>query len=887
VTFEDSVVDGIPMPACMLRDGRIVAANARFGALLGVDRAVLLASADPFAQFISAEDSARLSERHRARVRGEPVPEEYDATGRHADGSAVRVRARASAFPLAGPGAILWLCTDESERERSRALIRGFVDAAVEAQRQTTVEDLFRVVREKLAELGLTFTLLAVEPQGYRVLGAATGPFMQLIRTRWPTWIPPGAFPVAAPGQQGLLVDDLPGLVAQAFGAARMPASPSQVRAIVAAVPVESTAGYLLSASGEHLDATVASAFGLFGKQLGASIDNARKLTLLARSNRELRAVNEVAFASARLGSGRALQSALEQLIDSLDLDSAALFRKSPLEGSPLELIGEQGFEPGWARGIAADSESPWSEAAKTGQPVLFQLDEAGRVTARGRRVGTPATGLPRLGSAQTLQALEPPSCIALPLQMISDQVNGVLIAARKDRPLVDDDLRLLGTVAAQVAVALQNATLLEQARRRVDELSLLLELGHEVVGALDLGRVLQVAARVSARVLRCACAYVFLPDPGGALLRVQADHDPDLPSSVGATLPVSGDSLTARAFVSQQALWSLDATTDPRLSAEDARRLRCRSTLAVPLVSHGRSLGAMALIERTGRVFNAEDVQLATHAAQLISAAIETATLFAHERSRADEMALLQRDLRSSDAQLAQAQAELIDRERLAALGELSASVAHEVRNPLGVIFNSMGSLRRILRPEGDAALLIDIVEEEADRLNRMVGDLLDYSRPLQPALQPVLLRALIDEAISSARLQAGASADAVAIQVRVAREVATIRADARLLRQALINLFLNSVQAMPKGGRLTVTARPGELHGAPAADITIADTGPGVPLEARTRIWQPFFTTKATGTGLGLAVVKRIVDGHGGSIALEHADAFTEFRLLLPIGA
>ena len=885
MSFEDSVVESIPLAACVLRDGRIVAANARCAALLGVEREALLASANPFEQFISAEDSVRLTERHQARVRGEAVPDDYDFTGRSAGGSPIHVRARAAPFPLAGPGAILWLCTDESERERSRVLIRGFVDAAVEAQRQTTVEDLFRVVREKLAELGLTFTLLAVEPQGYRVLGAATGPFIELIRNRWPTWIPVGAFPVAAPeGQQGVLIDDLPGVVAQAFDAARLPASPSQVRAIVAAIPIENAAGYLLASSGEHLDRTVASAFGLFGKQIGAAIDNARKLTQLRRSNRELSAVNEVAFASARLGSGRALQSALEQLIDSLDLDSAALFRQSASDGGgPLELIGEQGFEPGWARGIAADRESPWAEAAASGQPVLFQLDDAGRVNARGRRVGTPATGLPRLGSSQTLQALEPPSCIALPLQ-ISDEVNGVLIAARQGRPLGDDDLRLLGTVAAQVAVALQNATLLEQARRRVDELSLLLELGHEVVGTLDLTQVLQVAARVSARVLRCACAFVFLPDPDGTLLRIHADHDPEMPSSVGRTAPVSGDSLSARAFLSRQAQWSLDATTDSQVDCEAALRLGCRSSLAVPLVSHDRSLGVLALMERTGRVFDAQDVRLATHAAQLISAALERAELFDHERRRGDEMALLQNDLRASYARLAQTQAELIDRERLAVLGELSASIAHEVRNPLGVIFNSMGSLRRILRPEGDPALLIGIVEEEADRLNRMVGDLLDYSRPIQPSLQPVELRALIEEAAFAARQQAGSSADAIETTVQVEREVATIRADARLLRQALINLFLNAAQAMPRGGRLTVTARPGDLHGIAAADILIADTGPGIPPEARTRIWQPFFTTKATGTGLGLAVVKRIIDGHGGTIALARSDAGAEFRLYLP---
>ena len=1015
----DEVVESIPMPACVLRGGRIVAANARFSELQGRSRETLLASTNPFADFISREDADRLAERHRARMRGEPVPDDYDFIGQRADGTPLFGRARVGPFPLGGPGALLWLCTDEGEREHNRGLIRGFVDAAVAAQRETEVADLFRVVREKLAELGLSFTLLAVEPQGYRVVGVATGPFIQLVRNRWPTWIPPGSFPIGPPdGQQGLLIDDLPGMVAQAFDAARLPSKPAWARAVVAAIPVEGTTRYLLASSGEHLDSTAASAFGLFGKQVGAAIDNVQRLTQLRRTNRELRAVNEVAFASATLGSGRAMQAALEQLIDSLDLDSAALFRRVP--AGELTLIGEQGFERGWAQGVAADRASPWGEAAASGQPVLFQLDEAGRVNAKGRRVGTPAGGLPRLGSPVTLQATEPPSCVALPLR-VEGQVNGVLIAARQGRPLGDDDLRLLGTVAAQVAVALQNATLLEQAQRRVDELSLLLELGHAVVGALELSQVLEIAARVAARVLRCTCAFIFLPDAGGETLRIHAAHDPDRPSAVGRDLPSGGGSLTALAYLTQRPQWSSDAPMDARIYSEAARRMGCRSTLAVPLLSHDRSLGALALIERTERLFDAQDVRLATHAAQLISAALESAELFEHERRRGDEMTLLQdlsratagkldqqelletalgrlvpllaadavavylrdqgalllagsqgepqglpikvaaelpdaggrlaalealardgfrvhgrplqralalplhtggalllgrtgdrdfspdevrlatgvcaqlsvallsarlyEDLRGSYAQLAHAQAELIDRERMAALGELSASIAHEVRNPLGVIFNSMGSLRRILRPDGDAALLFGIVEEEADRLNRMVGDLLDYSRPIQPALQPVQLRALIEEAVISARQQTGPPAEAIESVVHVGRDVATVRADARLLRQALINLFLNAVQAMPKGGKLTISARRGGLKGLPAVDIAINDTGPGIPPEARARIWQPFFTTKATGTGLGLAVVKRIVDGHGGSIVLSRAEPGAEFRLYLPL--
>jgi signal transduction histidine kinase len=167
------------------------------------------------------------------------------------------------------------------------------------------------------------------------------------------------------------------------------------------------------------------------------------------------------------------------------------------------------------------------------------------------------------------------------------------------------------------------------------------------------------------------------------------------------------------------------------------------------------------------------------------------------------------------------------------------------------------------------------------------MVGDLLDYSRPVQPALQPVPLRPLFEEAIASARQQAGPSAEQVAATVRVAEDATTVRADARLLRQALVNLFLNAYQAMPRSGRLDVRAARAVSEGRPCAEIVVQDTGPGIPADIVDKVFQPFFTTKATGTGLGLAVVRRIVEGHGGTIDLGRASAGAEFRLRLPLEA
>jgi signal transduction histidine kinase len=244
-------------------------------------------------------------------------------------------------------------------------------------------------------------------------------------------------------------------------------------------------------------------------------------------------------------------------------------------------------------------------------------------------------------------------------------------------------------------------------------------------------------------------------------------------------------------------------------------------------------------------------------------------------------ENARLYEDLRRSYAELERAQHRLIQRERLAALGELSAVVAHEVRNPLGVIFNSLGSLRRLVRPTGDAKLLLDIVGEEADRLNRIVGDLLDFARPSTPQLLPERIESVVEEAVGAALAQKPA-------EVEIVRELdptlPPVPMDARLVRQAVLNVAVNAVQAMPRGGRITLrTRRAGET-----VVVEIEDTGAGIPAEVCARIFEPFFTTKASGTGLGLAVVKRIVEGHGGAVAVRNQPGSgAVFALSFPLAA
>lgn len=236
-------------------------------------------------------------------------------------------------------------------------------------------------------------------------------------------------------------------------------------------------------------------------------------------------------------------------------------------------------------------------------------------------------------------------------------------------------------------------------------------------------------------------------------------------------------------------------------------------------------------------------------------------------------------RDLKASHAELAMAQSDLVARERLAALGEFAAIVAHEVRNPLGAIFNVVSILRKEI-PEGQASVLLEVLREESVRLDRMVTDLLEFARPNASIRRPELSSSIVEGAVDSVR----ASLPGAAITIVTSCEPPVIRVDPRMVHQALVNLIQNAVQASEAGAPVFVRVAivRGELS------IAVEDRGSGVPEPVASRIFEPFFTTKAHGTGLGLPVVKRVADAHGGSVSVSpRAGGGTVFTLRLPIDA
>jgi signal transduction histidine kinase len=236
--------------------------------------------------------------------------------------------------------------------------------------------------------------------------------------------------------------------------------------------------------------------------------------------------------------------------------------------------------------------------------------------------------------------------------------------------------------------------------------------------------------------------------------------------------------------------------------------------------------------------------------------------------------------ELRATTQQLWQAA-------RLAGVGELAASIAHELNNPLGTVSLRIENLLAKTPLDDPRRKLMEVIDGEIERMAGLVANLLQFSRAGRDQVSTVDVREEINRTLElvSHHLRKRR----VKVSTEFADKLPTIHADRQQLRQVLLNLFTNAADAMPEGGQLAPRARPAELPGGVAAvEIEVADTGTGIATELLPRVFDPFFTTKeeGKGTGLGLAICKRIVAQHHGTLGIEsEVGQGTTVRVKLPV--
>jgi signal transduction histidine kinase len=322
------------------------------------------------------------------------------------------------------------------------------------------------------------------------------------------------------------------------------------------------------------------------------------------------------------------------------------------------------------------------------------------------------------------------------------------------------------------------------------------------------------------------------------------------------------GECLCGLAALKNEPIYSIDIFCDPRCTWEECKKAGLRSFAALPLYSRGQAIGVLGVASGTERDFEEQSDFLETLAGQ-VAIALQNALLYKQVERHAEK---LEERVAERTEELRDTQEQLVRREKLATLGQLAGSVAHELRNPLAVLSNAAYFLKRTLADADEIITeYLDIIASEVHKSDKIVSDLLNFSRTR------LAERAEREETMVSGLVARVLAEQPPPKQIEVSNQIdrglPPVFVDPQQMGQVLTNLIINACQAMPTGGRLTLSANVSENR----VSLLVSDTGYGIPPENMENLFEPLFTTKAKGIGLGLAVSKRLVEANGGSIGVE----------------
>ena len=317
------------------------------------------------------------------------------------------------------------------------------------------------------------------------------------------------------------------------------------------------------------------------------------------------------------------------------------------------------------------------------------------------------------------------------------------------------------------------------------------------------------------------------------------------------------GEGIAGYVAQTERPVIATDAPHDPRFlrSFDDLTGFTTRSILCVPLKTKNRLIGVLELLnKRDGTDFDEEDLYIVSILANQIGIALENARLY---KKLHEKLLLTVEELKFTQSKLFQS-------ERLAALGELAQGVAHEVRNPVAIIGGMAQLLKKRMPVTDPGQDLLKEIAVAASRLERMVREVEAFTHMPTPSLISTDLSGVIQ--IALAAFTARFTSRGVSPEVHLPAELPSIPLDAPLMGQAFHELLENSLEAMPKGGKLSLAV----ALEAKSVRITLQDTGTGIPTEILPLVFDPFFSTKPQGTGMGLTIAHRIISEHKGEVRL-----------------
>jgi signal transduction histidine kinase len=457
---------------------------------------------------------------------------------------------------------------------------------------------------------------------------------------------------------------------------------------------------------------------------------------------------------------------------------------------------------------------------------------------------------------------------LAVPLE-VNGEIRGVInVDSDRENAFGIDDELLLQELARQAARVVHHTWLYEQIRFKARMFESLVRIGQTINSMLNLDDALRAITREACTLMNCKMSSLLLLDETGEWLDLRASHGAGR-DYVGKPRLSAEESLVGVVLRRKKPLQVDDVQTSSRYqNIAVAQQEGLVSLLSVPLIFGGDAMGVLNIYTGHPYIFSNEEMRILAALAELSALAIEKARLY--ER-------------------IVDVEEQLRQNEKLSALGLLAAEVAHEIRNPLTVMKMLFHSLDLNYPPHDPRGKDAQIVREKMDHLNKIVEQILDFARTTEPELASVDLNEIIRDLALLVRHKL--KNQGIQFEQRLEESLPRISADATQLEQAFLNLILNAVEAMPRGGTLTIATKAIHLpRSSPSPthlQIEFKDTGTGMSADERERVLSSLLsTTKRKGTGLGLAIVRRVAETHRGKLKIRSTPGRgTKMTITLPL--
>lgn len=389
----------------------------------------------------------------------------------------------------------------------------------------------------------------------------------------------------------------------------------------------------------------------------------------------------------------------------------------------------------------------------------------------------------------------------------------------------------------------------LDNMSQEADRLSHLYKISQSM-HTLDLDELLHLVLSGVTKSIGFDRARLYLVDEPSQMLRCKIAVGIEKDKIKGIALPIRGEgSIVGRAVIERKTYVIHDALNDPRVNVELKKRFNLKSFAAVPLIGK----------EKVWGVITADNLYSDK---KITDEQVQTLVAFANQAGLAIENASMYERLKKSSRELEE---QLLQSSKLAALGQLSAGIAHELRNPLTSIKILIHSILNRINKNKVIEEDVSVIESEIERMDSIIKQFLDFSRPGFLCISKVDVNKVLKDTLNLISYEL--KEQKISVAKLFDDNISEINADGERLKQVFLNIVLNSIQACPFGGKLTVKTECSKGH----MLISIKDTGKGIPDNIKERLFEPFFTTREEGIGLGLSITKRIIDNHKGSIRID----------------